>query len=514
MSHRTLVTDLGHTVDHWHKDETYPEISDAQKATLQADTLADYPSVTPVEYIHLDHTSEVLLPSYRWNCWGFTFNPRQCWVGLDGTDIQLILTDNGTQVFAPNLRIGDVIVYRNGGEITHTGRIWSLDAAGNPALVQSKWGSLGEYYHAPAYVPVDYGTDRTYWRVTPLSGKGDAWSKDCSADDRLPYPPCADFWLSADLWCNNSGGTAHEDPHRGSPNQLWVKVRNADSLAVTNAEVRVYWSAPTGGMPHTSWTLIGTATVSVPAGAGNEATGGPIMWTPGASEPQHCCLFAIINTCPSTATDDWAHYHEGTTLDPIVWPFDIVRDNNIIWKNMWIEEVPAPDPSGHGPVQAVGLTFEARNPLAMAATIDVNVRVRPIPPEEVLRMGFTANALNRAGGPLLKDLELRPAKEIAVMPAVKPGRLTLPRLGRPALRPKLDLKFKTEANWRKTGGIAQERGLVLSLGKVAPGKGGRIDFDVSAIAGARAGDIYRVDLVQRTGGQVTGGGTYVIIVRK
>jgi hypothetical protein len=514
MSHRILVTSLGTVVDHWHKDDVYGEISDADKATMQANALATYPGITPVEYIHLDHTSEVLLPSYKWNCWGFTFNPRQCWVGLDGSDIQLILDDNGTQVFVPNLRIGDVICYRNAGTITHTGRIWSLDAAGNPALVQSKWGSLGEYFHAPATVPASYGADRTYWRVTPLGGKGDAWVKDCAADDRLPYAPCSEFYLSPDLWCNNSGGATHEDPHRGSPNQLWVKVRNADTLAITNAEVRVYWANPTGGMPHTEWALIGTALVSVPAGVGNEATAGPVMWTPGAAEPEHCCLFAIVNTGED--------YHEPTTLDPIVWPFDIARDNNIIWKNMWIEEVPAPPPPGAptapGGNQGKTLTFVAKNPFNTAAIVEVKVKVRPITGEDVLRMGFAAQALTRAGGPVLKDLEVKPVKPGEVVAArhvlFPTSAAKVSRLLGPKLKPKVAIDFlKMETTWRKRGGALHEKGLVFSLGRVAPGKGGRIDFRVAALPGAKPGDIHRIDFEQTVGGQVTGGGAYVIVVK-
>lgn len=501
MTHRTLVTSLGTVIDHWHRDDVYGELSDAEKAANQASTLASYPGITPVEYIHLDHTSEVLLPSRKWNCWGFTFNPRQCWVGLDGSDIQLILNDNGTQVFVPNLRIGDVIVYRNGGTITHTGRIWSLDGSGNPALIQSKWGSLGEYLHPPATVPASYGTDRTYWRVVPLSGKGDAWVKDCAADDRLPYSPCSEFWLSPDLWCNSSGGTSHENPHRGSPNQLWVKVRNADSLAITNAEVRVYWADPTGGLPHTDWNLIGTASVSVPAGAGNEAIAGPIVWTPGAAEPEHCCLFAIVNTGED--------YHEPTTLDPIVWGFDIARDNNIVWKNMWIEGVspPPPPPSpqppgGLGPDgQGKDLTFLAKNPFPMIAAVEVKVRVRRIPPEEVLRIGFSADALKQAGG----SPPLKPVKPV--------GRGVFGGLLGKKLEPKLRVDFKPEGPWEKRGDVLQDKGAVFSLGKVPPGKGGRLNFRVAALAGAKPGDIHRIDLEQRVGGQVTGGGTYVIIVK-
>jgi len=536
MSHRTLVTSLGNVVDHWHKEDVYGEISNADKTSYQASTLASYPGITPVRYIHLDHSEEELLPSNKWNCWGFTFNPRQCWVGFDGSDIQLILNDNGTQVYAPNLRIGDVVVYRNAGQITHTGRIWSLDASGNPALVQSKWGSLGEYYHPPTTVPASYGTDITYWRVTPLSGKGDAWAKDCSGDDRLPYPPCSALWLSPDLWCNNLGGTSHENPQRGSPNKLWVRVHNADTLAITNAEVRVYWADPTGGIPHIEWALIGTATVSVPAGPGTEAIAGPVMWTPGATEPQHCCLFAIVST-----GDD---YHEPTTLDPIVWGFDIARDNNIIWKNMWIEDVPPPPPpsppppggggSGGGTGGSTGsgkgkkLTFVAKNPLPMPATVEVSVRVRPVTAEDVLRIGFSGEALRRAGGPALKDLppeqfrEIPPEEGLGPRPPARPvfrrfgpaPRAGLGGMLGPRLKPRLHMDFRLEGGWRKLGGTPFDKGAVFSLGRVAPGGGARIDFEVAAPAEAKPGEIHRIDFEQRTGGQVTGGGTYVIVVRE
>ncbi len=382
MSHRTLVTAAGTLINHWHKDQVYGEMSDAQKASLQASCLADYPGITPVEYTHLDHTTETLLPSHKYNCWGFTFNPRQCWIS-SGADVQNILDDNGTQVFPPNLRVGDVVCYRDStGEITHTGRIWSLDASGQPALVQSKWGSLGEYLHPPLTVPAVYGTDITYWRVVPISGKGDVWARDCTADDRNPFPPCGAFWLSPDLWCNNSGGTTHENPVRGQPNQLWVRVRNADTLAASGAQVRVYWSDPTGGVPHWDWHLIGTAPLNAPAGPGMEVIVGPVSWTPGPLEPEHCCLFAILDT-----GDD---YHDPATLDPIVRPFDVRRDNNIIWKNMWIIELPpapAPQRRPSEPEPAKMLRFTAANLTRARAPIEVRVSLRGIGPEELEKIG-------------------------------------------------------------------------------------------------------------------------------
>ncbi len=527
MSHRTLVTSAGTPINHWHKDQVYGELTDAQKASLQASYLAAYPGITPVEYTHLDHTTETLLPTNKYNCWGFTFNPRQCWIST-GADVQSILNDNGTQVFPPNLRLGDVVCYRDSyGEITHTGRIWSLDASGQPALVQSKWGSVGEYLHPPLTVPSIYGTDLSYWRVTPISGRGDTWVRDCAADDRNPYPPCGAFWLSPDLWCSNSGGTTHENPVRGQPNQLWVRVRNADTLAVSGGQVRVYWSNPTGGMPHWEWHLIGTAPVNLPAGPGSEVVAGPVTWTPGLLEPEHCCLFAVVDT----GDDPCA----AATLDPIVWPFDIARDNNIIWKNVWIIEVapsppppspgpppPLPGPTRPGPRPGPGpmpggftiLDFVAGNPTRFKAPLEVRVRMRPVGPEELEGMGLDP----RLASPDARRAEPGPRPEAGprLEQAKRPPVLKASP-GGPGLRAEVAPAEASpkERLWRVAGGPALSvgRDLVLTTPPVPPGKVARLELKV-APAGARPGDVFRVDLEQRTGGQVTGGGTYVIVVRE
>jgi hypothetical protein len=99
MNHRTLTTLASVVVSHSHPEQGW-EWTPAEKASKQADTLASYPGIQPVQYVHLDHTSEELLPTRRYNCWGFTFNPRQCWIN-SGNDVQNILNANGTQVFSP-----------------------------------------------------------------------------------------------------------------------------------------------------------------------------------------------------------------------------------------------------------------------------------------------------------------------------------------------------------------------------------------------------------------------------
>lgn len=493
MSHRNLVTRLGTAIPHWHKDQTWGELTAAQKAQIQAQAFATYPGIDAVEYVHLNHTPEDLGPTNKYNCWGFTFNPRQCWVGLAGSDIQAILDDNGTQVYPPDLRVGDVVCYRDSVTITHTGRIWSLDAAGNPALVQSKWGSWGEYLHPVLTVPAIYGTSISYWRVVPIGGKGDAWAKDFAGDDRNVSPPGVALWMSPDLWCNNTGATGHVEPVRHQPNQLWVRVRNEDTLPITNGQVHLYWTDPTGGMAHYQWHPIGTATVNVPAGPGTDAIAGPVTWTPGATEPQHCCLFAVLDT----GDDPFA----AQTLDPIVWPFDVRRDNNIVWKNMFIAALPVPGPSPGPKPMFYPLDFFAENPTQVLAPIEVTIKLRTIGAAEMEQIGFDRAAVKRAQvlEPALPEFERMPAPakrvprgdglEVEVVPE---GDLWLHGRQKPLPR----------------------RGLTLITREVLPGRRARVRVWVGAQNKARPGQFFRLDFEQRIGGSVTGGCTYVVALRE
>lgn len=503
MSHRTLTTAASTVVNHSHPDQSW-EPSPSQKASTQANALASYPGIQALHYVHFDHSSEELLPTQRYNCWGFTFNPRQCWIN-SGTDVQNILNDNGTQVFAPNIRVGDVICYRDSSNvITHTGRVWSINAAGQPVLIQSKWGGWGEYLHPPLTVPASYGTNVTYWRVTPLTGKGDAWHKDNAADDRLPYPPGVK-WLSPDLWCNNSGGTLHQDPVRGQPNQLYARLHNADTLSISNATVRFYWADPNGGIPHSQWHDIGTTPVSVsPSGS---AIAGPVSWTPGASVPNHSCLLAIADT----GDDPYA----SATLDPIVWPYDIARDNNVVQKNVSVITLP-PSPSP----QPLPLPFTALNPYPMKQPIEVRVEMQQVEPKELGTLAldlqdfspdFDEQAEKRRWLP--STVRLRPTifqalllflLEILRIP------LRLFRLIPPkpvALEVTLEDGSRHFKMRRKS-----DRELVFASAPVAFGEGGRLNLRFVPSRALRPGQTYRIDVEQCVDGVVTGGMTYLVVV--
>ncbi|MDB5097679.1 MAG: peptidase and in kexin sedolisin [Cyanobacteria bacterium RYN_339] len=66
-------------------------------------------------------------------------------------------------------QVGDRILYRKDGVVTHTGVVTAVDQDGNPSRVQSKWGNWGLFEHAPFDVPnvgVDYGQPAELYRPT------------------------------------------------------------------------------------------------------------------------------------------------------------------------------------------------------------------------------------------------------------------------------------------------------------------------------------------------------------
>jgi hypothetical protein len=501
MSHRTLLTAANVVVNHGHYSWDYTAV---EKANYQAAYLASYSGIQPVHYVHLDHSSDELLPTTDYNCWGFTFNPRQCWIS-SGNDVQNILNGNGTQVFAPNIRIGDVICYRDSGNvITHTGRVWSVNSSGQANLIQSKWGKMGEYLHLPLTVPSSYGTNVTYWRVTPLSGKGDAWHKDNNADDRLPFPPGVK-WLSPDLWCNNSGGTTHQNPIRGQANQLYARLHNPDTLQISNATIRIYWADPNGGIPHNQWNSIGTALVTVSPGA--SAIAGPVAWTPGPSVPNHACLLAIADT----GDDPFA----SATLDPIVWPFSVARDNNVIQKNISVVALPpAPSPS------PLPLPFVALNPHPVKMPIEVRVNMGSVEPKDLIELSLDLKTfqtefekISEEHAPPLPVVRLRPTPFQALFLFLAEIIKFLLRLIKVIPPKPITLELQVEDVFHRTkGGFIQRGGLHLTTAPVSLGGGGRMELMLTPAKHLKPGQCYRIDIEQRVGGEITGGMTYIIVV--
>lgn len=107
----------------------------------------------------------------EYNCWGFTFTGGTGWLN-NPNDVQRILDDHQYQVTSKP-QPGDVIVYRtpDTGEITHTGIVTKAEPSSDGETytleVDSKWGALGLYRHAPDDAPPDYGTWQIYHSDRP-----------------------------------------------------------------------------------------------------------------------------------------------------------------------------------------------------------------------------------------------------------------------------------------------------------------------------------------------------------
>lgn len=116
----------------------------------------------------------------EFNCHGWVFTGGRYWVGPDG--VELILADNGYQAVSQP-RPGDLIVYRDGGCVTHTGVV-RTGGNGEPVLIESKWGWMGRFLHPPDASA--YGQSFTYYRSARrghvLDGLGEAAAPPRPAD--------------------------------------------------------------------------------------------------------------------------------------------------------------------------------------------------------------------------------------------------------------------------------------------------------------------------------------------
>lgn len=241
--------------------------------------------------------------------------------------------------------------------------------------------------------------------------------------------------------------------------------------------------------------------------AGGSVVAGPISWTPGPGVPDHSCLLAIADTGDDPCAS--------ATLDPIVWPFDIARDNNIAQRNIAV--VPAPPSPSPSPIP---LPFTALNPYQIKQPIEVRVEMKQVEPKELggltldlkeyaplfeeqggkpdwlpitvrLRMGFV-----KAFFLFLWSILLFPFRLFGLIPP-KPVTLEI-GFGKSTCRFKAARKF--------------DRGLVLETAPVNFGEGGRFNLMFKPSSAFRPGQIYRIDLEQLVDGVVTGGMTYLIVV--
>jgi hypothetical protein len=94
------------------------------------------------------------------NCHGWAFTGGK--FAIRGTEVPTILADNGYGVVTEP-QPGDLAIYTGlDGEVTHTGIVQSINSSTGLVLIESKWGALGVYLHAPEAQP--FGSEYTFYR--------------------------------------------------------------------------------------------------------------------------------------------------------------------------------------------------------------------------------------------------------------------------------------------------------------------------------------------------------------
>lgn len=100
-----------------------------------------------------------------YNCLGMTFASRRTCIEPDLTD--MILAEDGYTKLASSEKacVGDVVVYKKDGEVTHVGLIIEIakPLTDRNIHVLSKWGAFGEYTHRLDEVPVLFGRAEEFW---------------------------------------------------------------------------------------------------------------------------------------------------------------------------------------------------------------------------------------------------------------------------------------------------------------------------------------------------------------
>jgi len=111
-------------------------------------------------------------PCGQYNCHGLTFANRR--TGIHDPDaVSTILADDGfREIRLSDVQCGDLVVYLDGGEISHTGVVLEVkegvpaDSMLRAVKIISKWGNAAEYVHMATDGPYS-GHVVTYWTDRP-----------------------------------------------------------------------------------------------------------------------------------------------------------------------------------------------------------------------------------------------------------------------------------------------------------------------------------------------------------
>ena len=193
----------------------------------------------------------------------------------------------------------------------------------------------------------------------------DLWSKDTSDDTGAePNPSSQPMYLSDDIWVRRQNdGLLNQDHENaeyrapgGSPNWVYVRVRNRSCGSTQSGTVRLYWAKASSGL---SWPAPWDGSVTSPALMGSPIGSAPVtvaggeheilafQWMPPdpadyasfGADQHHFCLLSRVETAETTPFGM-------TSPETSNLYANVQNNNNIVWKNISIVDDVAGRSSG------------------------------------------------------------------------------------------------------------------------------------------------------------------------
>lgn len=137
-------TSKGRSVDHCH----VPHFSCNDRNMTAAETREARDWMTR----NFPNNVELRVANWRYNCHGYAYADAHAWFDYP----ELFIADDFLEVSLASPKKGDVVLYENGNELTHSAIVHQV-SGGKIKRVRSKWGSMPAVMHDPSDVLPGYG---------------------------------------------------------------------------------------------------------------------------------------------------------------------------------------------------------------------------------------------------------------------------------------------------------------------------------------------------------------------
>lgn len=316
--------------------------------------------------------------------YGLSFNAPGVKISTTDISSNYVNNYNGTSAACPNAAAVGALVLAVNPNFTQqqvrdimestTDKVGSIQYATDPNYPNGTWTLAMGYGRVNAYKAVLKAYEMTI----------DLYMKDCISDLAQEPSGCTEFWDSPDIWIRNNQDNQSWNQNaiyraNGSPNYIYVKIRNNSSVASLNSEqLKIYWSKAnssyawpdywdgtvkntngkplSGGLPSVSIPSIppgGTAIISIPWVVPNPADYSNV------DEPWHYCIMARVESI----------YDQMTFPETSDSGFNIRNNNNIAQKNISVV-----NPSPGNPI---GALVNVGNPFPNNRIFNFEFKINP-----------------------------------------------------------------------------------------------------------------------------------------